>query len=266
MVSQLVAEANANGWPIATKPWTNAVYYADASTPRHDVPLSEWGQKLMNVPIPANAAAPSDSDGGLVVIDRQTGCEYDFAQARKGPDGRWSARLANALPLAGSGVYPFAMAPSASGFANAAGTIMPEDIQRGRIDHALAFTMRHTKAGGPVFPATASDGWSTVAGAIPEGARIQLDPSLNLDSLGLTPWQKLIARALQEYGMYLVDTGGALALRAQHSVSTPFAYPWGEGTYGYMPNSLARHLRVLKLAPQFQTVYRFVPNACATLQ
>jgi hypothetical protein len=269
MIEQLVSEVQAKGWPIAAGVWTNAVYYADAATPRYDVTLTApayAGKRLANVPIPGSAQVPSDADGGLVVIDRSNGCEYDFGRARKNADGTWSAWFANALPTSGDGIYPFAEAPSASGFANVAGTIFPEELLAGRIEHALAFTMHNTKAGGPVWPATGSDGWSTVPGAIPEGARLQLDPALDLDSFRLTPWQKTIARALQEYGMYLVDTGGAVALRAQHTMSTSLAYPWGTDTNAYMPPTLARHLRVLQLGPQQPITYRFVSNACATLR
>jgi hypothetical protein len=126
--------------------------------------------------------------------------------------------------------------------------------------------MNNTKAGGPVAPATGSDGWSTLAGAIPEGARVQLDPSLDLDSLGLTPWQKTIARALQEYGMLLVDTGGGFGLQAQWTGSTSASYPWGAANYAYMPDNLIQKLRVIKSGPQFPTVYRWVDTPCASLK
>jgi hypothetical protein len=267
MVQQLQSEIEDRGWPIATGAWTNTVYFADASTPRYDVALgsrSYSGRRLMRVPIPDEARVPPDEDAGVVVIDRSSGCEYDFARAKRTGSG-WSAWFANALPTGGRGIYPYAEAPSASGFANAAGMIMPGELEAGRIEHALVFTMHHTKAGGPVPPATGSDGWSDAPGAIPEGARLQLDPSLDLERLGLEPWERVIARALQKYGMFLIDTGGAVALRAQHSLSTSYRYPWGDGLYGQMPRVLARHMRVLKLEPQFETKYKFVPNECAAL-
>jgi hypothetical protein len=154
----------------------------------------------------------------------------------------------------------------ASGFGSAAGLIFPDELAAGRIDHALTFTMKHTKAGGPVPPATASDGWSTVPGAIPEGARLQLDPALDLDSFRLTAWQKTIARALQQYGMYLTDTGGAVAFQAVHPQSVSTTYPWGDVPAAAIPAALAAHLRVLELGNQFETLYRFVPTHCATLR
>lgn len=269
MVAQLVNEASGNGWPISVKQWTSTVYYADASTPRYDVAMTHTpylGQKLAGVPIPAEARVPGDSDGGMIVVDRSTNCEYDLGAARKNADGTWQMRFGNALSIAGNGVYPSAESPSASGFASLAGKILPEELAAGRIEHAITFGMNATKAGGPVWPAAGSDGWSTAAGAIPEGARLQLDPSLDLNSLGLNSWQKTIARAMQVYGLYLVDTGGTFAISAQNSLSTKVAYPWGDVDYAYMPTSLVSKLRVLRLGAQSPNVsWSFVQNSCARL-
>jgi hypothetical protein len=267
MVGQLVSEVEANVWSIATSDWTNSIYYAGEGTPRYDVALETsayHGRRLLSVPIPDDAQASPDSDGGMVVIDRATNCEYDIGRARRLDGGGWSAWWANALPSDGTGIYPFAEAPSASGFASGAGMILPHELEAGRIEHALGFSMKATKAGGPVRPATASDGRSALPGAIPEGARLQLDPNLDLGSLGLKHHERVIATALQRYGMFLVDTGGAVSLHAQNTHSTDYAYPWGRER-GYMPSALAHHLRVLETGPQQPITWRFVTNHCAQL-
>jgi hypothetical protein len=63
--------------------------------------------------------------------------------------------------------------------------------------------------------------------------------------------------------MYLGDTGGAVALFAQHSATVlPRRYPWGEATYASLPSWLAQHLRVLRLPRQQPSVHRLVPNPC----
>ncbi|HEY2935384.1 MAG TPA: hypothetical protein VGJ25_02210, partial [Gaiellaceae bacterium] len=128
------------------------------------------------------------------------------------------------------------------------------------------FGFPYTKEGGPVQPATSSDGHSTVAGAIPEGARLQLDPSLDLGSLGLNAWQATIARALQKFGMILGDTGGTVGLSAVNAISFPSnPYPWGDASYAYLPTSLLQHMRVLKLGPQHTPKGRLIQTSCATL-
>ena len=79
------------------------------------------------------------------------------------------------------------------------------------INHALVFS---TSIAGSSFvgPAIKSDGTNiaAVATPIPEGYRIQLDPSINVDAIpGITPAEKVIAKTLQTYGAYVVDQGSA---------------------------------------------------------
>jgi hypothetical protein len=263
MVAQLVREVGEKGWAISSREYTMPLFRADARTNLVSVRVRTRGT-THRVPIPTGAFPSPGSDGHLAVIDGRKGCEYDFYRARRLSDGSWEAENFNALPITGSGIYPRGLATRASGFANAAGLITAKEMARGRIDHALVFTMAATRAGGPVPPASSSDGTSSGEGTIPEGARLQLDPALSLESL--QPWQRVIARALQRYGMYLADTGGAVALFAQHPDSAPGArYPWGNDVdYGYLPSWLVRHLRVLELPAPQRSVHRFVPNRCLT--
>ncbi len=208
---------------MSYKIWTVPVYQADASTPRRTVQLTaRWAPRssLDAVPIPDNAQPDPQGDHHLVVLDPTQGCVYEFWGAER--DGsEWKAQWGNAIPTDGTGVYPDGLAARASGLSAAAGLVTPEDLRRGEIDHALVFAYPFTKAGGPVAPATASDGKSTAPFALPEGARVRLDPTLNLDSLGLAPYQMTIARALQKYGMILGDTSGALTIYAVNPQSQP---------------------------------------------
>jgi hypothetical protein len=68
-----------------------------------------------------------------------------------------------------------------------------------------------------VFPASTTDGDSEAELLIPEGARLQLDPALDVEELGLSPEAEVIARALQIYGAYVCDNAGTLALYAQQN-------------------------------------------------
>jgi hypothetical protein len=76
-------------------------------------------------------------------------------------------------------------------------------------------TTPDTRQGYIACPASSTDGRHDDAGALPMGAHLQLDPSINVSSLPIPAWQKVIAVALQQYGAYVVDTGGSLAVSAE---------------------------------------------------
>ncbi|OIO65654.1 hypothetical protein AUJ68_02520 [Candidatus Woesearchaeota archaeon CG1_02_57_44] len=213
---------------LLLRQYTSPVYFASPDSPRQRVMLScgpAWQlgvQALEGVPLPEGAAPSEDDPGGpdpvgcgeasvkdnhMVILDLDAGCEYDFWQMRK-VDGSWVASWGNALPLGGSGIYPTGLSTRGSGIAFSSGLIWPAELARGRIAHALVFSYPFTRSSGPVPPATESDGESKADFALPEGAHVQLDPALDLDTLNLTPAERTIARALQEYGMYLVDNAG----------------------------------------------------------
>ncbi len=269
MVQTIVAAAQAQGFLIAAKKWTWPLYYADSTTPRYAVSLTaSWApaSTMSGVPIPANAAPDPSGDGHMLVIDRSTNCEYDFWQAVHNADGSWSASWANAAYATDSGWFDHGLSATGAGEAGGGGLIRPEELQAGQINHALVFVYPYTKAGGPVLPATESDGRSTIVGAIPEGAHLQLDPSLDLSGLGLNSYELVIAQALQRYGMFLGDSGGGVSLLAQHPQSTTLAYPWGDQTYVYLPQSLLGHLRVVELGAQYKSPLSLDPTGCATLK
>jgi hypothetical protein len=54
---------------------------------------------------------------------------------------------------------------------------------------------------------------------MPMGARLQLNPALSehdFNQMGLSRAAKIVARALQTYGMILVDTGGSAKIIAEN--------------------------------------------------
>ena len=288
MVAGMVHASEARGWAIAVKRWTVPVYYATAKTPRRSVHLTaEWRSRnvMDGVPIPSNARPDPGSsigtDGHMAVIDQRKGCFYEFFEAVRSSDGTWAAKWANRGLLAGTGIQPGGRSTRASGFVNFAGLIRPAELKAGAIRHALTFGYPFTKDGGPVRPATDSDGrpgtengWGGLARPagslpIPEGARLQLDPALDLEALGLQPWQKVVARALQVFGMYLADTSSNISLAAvgaQSWQSNPYRGFWGEEPYAYLPTSLAQHLRVLRLPAQAKPRTFIAPSRCAVMR
>jgi hypothetical protein len=166
--------------------------------------------------IPAGAQPTTGSDHHLAVINGTQELDMWLASYDASTD-TWSAGVRVVNDITGWGAYcPEGIhcnGAEASGFALLGGDIRPEEIKQGHIDHALAMITPYTRAGYIACPATHDDGAYDDPNAIPEGARVQLDPTFNVDAQSWPAWEKTIAKALQTYGAYVVDTGGALAVR-----------------------------------------------------
>ena len=78
-----------------------------------------------------------------------------------------------------------------------------------------ALTTPYTRKDYIACPATHTDGQHLEPAAIPQGARIQLDPTFDVDAQPWPRWEKVLARALQKYGAYLGDTGDSLSFAAE---------------------------------------------------
>lgn len=202
------------------------IFDADSSTPRAPVPCSSpWGVcelSTMPVPVPDDAVAtPYANDGAMVVIDQSTRTAYEFWKARKS-NGVWTAAWGGVSDLDGPGTPGSAVG---SGISRLAGVVRADEIRRGRIDHALVFSTNNACRSSYRFPASKTDGSSNQADCIAEGARIQLDPSIDLASVpGLTRGERAVARALQLYGAYAIDNGGA-------NMAFVFEVPRGDDPY-----------------------------------
>lgn len=191
--------------------------------------------------IPANALPDPSGDAHLAVYDPEANREWDLYDAkcriagtecdRVWREGRsWSAKGGATVDLAGDGV----VRPGRSASGNAAnlallgGLIRPEEILQGRIEHALVFSLPGIGEGPPVCPAThnapAGDGVGA-ANALREGHKLRLDPSVDVDALRLPAWQRTIARAMQDYGMYLRDNGGTMGVYAENTINRGYD-PW----------------------------------------
>ncbi|MGZ4334113.1 MAG: hypothetical protein ACXVRJ_07540 [Gaiellaceae bacterium] len=166
------------------------------------------------VPIPAGTQPDPGTDGHLVVYDAARALEWDFWISHC-PDDCHVAGAGNRLSTAKGN--PFSAA-NASGFPGLAGIVHPEEIIKGRIDHPLVFAMPNVGRG-HVCPARNGAGSSTDALALPEGTLMQLDPSIRVAKLPLPRWQKVIARALQRYGMYLEDGSGNLSIGSENPIN-----------------------------------------------
>ncbi|MDQ6839394.1 MAG: hypothetical protein M3137_13975 [Actinomycetota bacterium] len=202
------------------------------STPRYHVTCTQpWGScglSLQAVPIPPDAAPNTGSDGRMVIIDPSSGLVYEFWQARRSPTGAWQASWGDISSLSGPGNADVSGKPAStgSGMSPLAGTVTISDLSSGHINHALSFASSVT-CPNFVAPAVESDGTTPPPNCLPEGSRVQLDPSINLATVaGITPLELMVGRALQLYGAICTDTAGtSMAFTFQLPPPTANPYP-----------------------------------------
>lgn len=170
--------------------------------------ITEWGPCPFDgyqIPIPVGAKPAPGSDGAMVIIDTATRRVYEMWQA-KASGRNWTASFGAVGDLDGMG---WGGAGTGAGASRLGGVIRMTEVANGLIPHALAIQVDNACSGVFRAPAVKTDGKSSRPDCIPEGARIRLDPSVNLAALPLTPIERAVGRALQDYGAFVVDQGGA---------------------------------------------------------
>jgi hypothetical protein len=184
------------------------IYRVSSETPTHSVTCTkDWGVCPLAgwpVPIPDGATPNSGTDHSMVIIDESQATTFEFWQAAN-DDDQWSTSWGAVNSLDGTG---WGGASTGSGASRLGGVIRLDEIAAGEIPHALAL---QTNNACPEFrpPALKSDGESDRPDCIPQGARLQLDPSLDLSKFHLTAGELMVATAMQRYGGYIMDQSGA---------------------------------------------------------
>ncbi len=132
--------------------------------------------------------ATTRMDGTRDGVARSVACRkspgYYTGAAWPGAARNWGA-TASSLPVIG-------------------GTMLLDELKTGRIDHALAINLPAPRAHVFAWPAQRTDGTGPPT-ALPEGARLRLDPTLDVSSLHLPKLTRMIALAAQRYGLVVRD-------------------------------------------------------------
>ncbi len=253
--------------PVFTKtdttPLTTITYshlFSDVRNYGHDLTVTTRGGSIA-VPIPPLAQPSPGRDSQAIFIDPTTGDEWGFYHVAKNADGTWTAENGYHYNIHWTGVPPAGFTSRGAGVPYFAGLIRTCEITQGHIDHAIAFAYQNTcskdtctKNGLPYFvaPATKSDGKSTVAHGMPEGTRLQLKPDAS--EAEIKSWCtgdsrineqscRTIVRALQQYGMILIDTSGHPKLYAESSLTASWGNLLNDKTPSRIPYSAFRVLK-----------------------
>ncbi|HPA82387.1 MAG TPA: hypothetical protein PLS95_16325 [Thermoanaerobaculales bacterium] len=219
-------------------------------------PNAKWGVPTEGGPVEVPACSgevrPSgpaglESDGYLVLYKVATATAYDFRQATTVRAGECQSQGAGLPGFAvleaaqadfgdvnGSGANPTGVwSARAAGTPLLAGAILPEDVEAGDINHALAVAIPGLRNLAPdpasplasdvVYPASTTDGdrYSINPDALAAGQRLRLKGTLvaadgsTVNEQGLSPITKMFLRALRRFGAYVVDTADGFAFFAE---------------------------------------------------
>ncbi len=270
--------ADAGGWGNRNRmqvDWSLRVLTADASTPKvrfrrgHPFYMPD-SDDVPSIPLPQGGGLEQEDgyrcdhrgDCHLIVADRAEGKLYE-AFAADYADGAISASQLTVWDL--NKIYP----PSGRGdqctSADAAGLpIAPllftaDELAAGSINHAIRFVLPNDRIRAHVFVHPATHGGTPKGAdlAPPFGSLFRLKASFDMSQL--SPTARVVARAMQKYGMYLSD-GGSIALSAQNDRDTNTKYAdLGFDTHALYPMQVS-DFEVVQMPPPIPLTYSCVRN------
>jgi hypothetical protein len=218
---------------INTTDYASPVYVVakDAPTVRvtHDCGTTQQTQAIpaldkqwSAVPMPTGAKPANGTDAEMTIFQPSTDSLWEFWLMKQGPNG-WSACWGGMMSAASKnpGIWPDHFGTTATSLPFIGGQITAAELARGEIRHAIGISLVDLEKFAIFsWPATRSDGYNPndAPDRIPEGLRMRLDPTIDVDALDLHPVGKTIAKAAQKYGFVVWDHSGALGLRAQNPI------------------------------------------------
>ncbi|GEJ56585.1 hypothetical protein [Anaeromyxobacter diazotrophicus] len=180
---------------------------ADASTPRFPVTFDYAGESDPGpYPIPPDVPVEQGSDAHVIVVDTASCTLYELFAAQPGASA-WHAGSGAIFDLRSNALRPAGWTSAdAAGLPIFPGLARYEEAAAGEIRHALRFTAARTQMG-YVDPARHAASNVTDPNVPPMGARARLKATVDLSAM--MPQARVVARALQRYGMILADNGSS---------------------------------------------------------
>ncbi|CAA9378008.1 MAG: hypothetical protein AVDCRST_MAG32-1541 [uncultured Nocardioides sp.] len=219
-------------------PWGHPIYWASPPDPTYElqVPESIDLPELARLRIPRGARPAANSDGSMTVYDREQGFVVALTDAAyDAGDDSWSADGATVTYLESNGLRVETGRsddPRNRGThrGNNGATMAAawEDVEDGEIRHVLKIAVGPEMSRDHVFPMVGSDGdYAGDDPAVPpQGVRLRIKPSVDLDAVDLHPEARVIAEALQRYGAYIGDSGGTTALKLEDTATEGRGQLW----------------------------------------
>ena len=155
-------------------------------------------------PIPLNAPVEGGSDRHVLVVQQGTCRLFELFVGRRNGAG-WVAASGARFDLNSNALRPLGWTSAdAAGLPILPGLVRADEVAAGAINHAIRVTFSETR-NGYILPATHVASSVTRADAPPMGMRLRLKATYDIS--GLSGQARIIAEAMQRYGLMVADNG-----------------------------------------------------------
>jgi hypothetical protein len=191
-----------------TGEWGSVYMIADGNTPRVTIPLTQVDDSDRGMmPVPKNPPLEHSPTGVLSVLDPQQCLLYEYSGLHKDADGEWNGTSAAVFDLRSHILRRTGtMSADQAGMPIFPGLVRYEEVAAGSITHALRFSTPRVRKMF-IWPARHAESNIYDSSYPPLGARFRLKANFPINHF--SPAGQVILRALQSYGMFLADIGGA---------------------------------------------------------
>ena len=216
---------------------------------------TDYGDESEPGPMPVPATAPiegypnpGDGDRHVLVLNQSSCWLYELYSAYPNSDGSWNAASAAVWDINAAWHRPYGWTSAdAAGLPIFAGLVRYDEVAAGHINHAIRFTLQHSRAAFTP-PATHWAANSSNAYAAPMGMRVRLKASYNI--AGFSKSNQVILTAMKKYGLIMADNGSNMYISG-----TPDSR-WNNDDLHNLSKLKASDFEVVKMSP----VYTKVPT------
>ena len=203
--------------------WVNAdqyshpIFKASESDPMATVSRAGYANVYYRIP---NTAKPSGGNDMHMHVVEPNGRYIHESWKMQGTNPLWTTGYHVLTDMWGPGVGQGGV--RAYGGSAIGGLIRKWEIDKGEVRHAIAIAITGTQLkSGYVWPATSQDGNASTSysGQVPMGSFAAIPKSVDITTLGLSREGRILAKAMQDYGAYVVDRSSCFCLFADPSMA-----------------------------------------------
>lgn len=149
----------------------------------------------------------SDGDRHIILLDQSACRAYELYAAYPNNDGSWRAGSGAVFDLRANALRPAGWTSAdAAGLSVLAGLVRYDEVAAGRIDHAIRITVPKTR-NAYVWPARHAASTDNSLALPPMGLRLRLKSTVDIS--GLPAQARVVAAAMQQYGVIVADNGSS---------------------------------------------------------